>query len=77
MKTVKIIIADNGVGIPEGEQVNIFDKFFRASNAQSLNTNGIGLGLYIVKSIIEAHNGQISFRSREGVGTEFTVTLPL
>jgi signal transduction histidine kinase len=68
-------IEDTGVGIPEREIANLFDRFFRAST--SVSAPGTGLGLSIVKSIAEAHGGTISVESEEGVGTTFLVDLPL
>ena len=72
-----IIVKDNGYGIPENEQSQIFKKMFRASNAFVNNTEGSGLGLYLAKSILDSVNGKIRFNSKEGLGTEFIVTLPL
>ena len=68
-------IQDKGIGIPELDQQRLFESFYRASNVQSLQ--GTGLGLVIVKKCVEAHQGKISFTSQVGVGTTFTVTLPL
>lgn len=76
-KKFVIIVKDTGYGIPEGEQSQIFKKMFRASNAFVNNTEGSGLGLYLIKSILDSVNGKIRFTSKEGWGTEFTVTLPL
>ncbi len=73
---VVIKIVDTGIGIPKEEQKKIFDKFSRASNAVNMYTDGSGLGLFIVKKIIEAHQGgKISFESELGKGTVFTVSL--
>jgi signal transduction histidine kinase len=58
-KSVLFIIADHGIGIPQEQQGKIFDKFFRADNALLQETDGTGLGLYIAKSIIEAHKGKL------------------
>jgi PAS domain S-box-containing protein len=68
-------IKDQGIGIPKAEQERIFDSFYRASNVQSLH--GTGLGLVIVKRCVDAHQGKIEITSEVGVGTTFTVTLPL
>ncbi len=76
-KNFVISVKDTGYGIPEGEQSQIFKKMFRASNAFVNNTEGSGLGLYLVKSILDSVNGKISFSSKQGWGTEFLVTLPL
>ena len=70
-------IQDSGVGIPLEDQKKIFDKFARAKNAIDMYTDGSGLGLFIVKKIIEAHQGAINFISKENEGTVFTVSLPV
>lgn len=72
-----IKISDTGVGIPLAEQKRIFSKFFRASNVIRMETEGTGLGLFIVKNIIKRHGGEISFVSEANKGTVFTVKLPL
>ncbi|MFA7319033.1 MAG: ATP-binding protein [Parcubacteria group bacterium] len=79
MKKQKIIIvvADNGIGIPEKEQKNIFRKFFRASNAVLKETEGSGLGLNVVKSFVEEGGGRIWFESKEGNGTTFFIEFPV
>ena len=75
---VEITIQDLGIGIPADQQKLIFDRFYRIDNALSRNTQGAGLGLYIVRSIIEAHNGEIWIEGSEpGHGTTFAFTLPL
>ncbi|MCC5639847.1 response regulator [Nostoc sp. CHAB 5844] len=68
-------IQDQGIGIPEADQVRLFESFYRASNVRSIP--GTGLGLVIVKKCVEAHKGKISVNSQAGVGTTFTITLPL
>ncbi|MHC4310552.1 MAG: ATP-binding protein [Planctomycetota bacterium] len=73
---VQIDIADTGIGIPAGELGEIFNEFFRASNAKKSEKDGTGLGLSIVRQIIARHGGQISVQSEQGEGTKFTVTLP-
>ena len=71
---VKIDISDEGIGIPENEQKYLFERFFRASNAETIQ--GTGLGLHIVKQYLNRLNGNISFKSEDGLGTTFTITLP-
>lgn len=71
-----VSVTDTGIGIPEAEQKNIFGKFFRAENAKQ-SDKGTGLGLYIGKTIIEAHHGSIWFESVPNVGTTFFFSLPL
>ncbi len=69
-------IKDSGVGIPEEDQRYIFQKFFRSENVMRDQTRGTGLGLYIVKSIVEKSGGEIGFHSEENHGTTFFFTLP-
>lgn len=71
-----IKVTDNGYGIPEKQKDKIFTKLFRADNVRALDTEGTGLGLYIIKSIMEESGGQVGFESKEGKGTTFTVTIP-
>jgi signal transduction histidine kinase len=73
----KIQVSDSGYGIPKSQQAHIFTKMFRADNVRMRETEGTGLGLYIVKSILETAGGKISFKSVEGVGSTFTVSLPM
>lgn len=74
---LKVKIKDNGVGIPEKDYSKLFSKFFRAENVIRMQTEGSGLGLFIVKNIIKKHGGEITFNSQEGIGTEFVFTIPL
>jgi PAS domain S-box-containing protein len=73
-----ISVKDNGISIPEEVQSRIFEKFFRADNAQKAEVEGSGLGLYVVKMIVEAYGGKIWFESGDGAGdgTTFYVTIP-
>lgn len=70
-------VADNGYGIPESAKSNIFSKLYRANNVKNLDTDGTGLGLYTVKSVVESIGGKVWFESTEGEGSTFYVTIPL
>lgn len=71
-----VTFEDSGIGIPKAEQKKLFDKFARAANARQMYTDGSGLGLFIVKKIVEAHRGgKIGFESTEGKGSKFQVIL--
>lgn len=72
-----ISIADSGIGIPKEVQEKVFEKFFRANNARKVETDGSGLGLYIVRGIVEKHKGAVWFESEKDKGTTFFFTLPL
>jgi signal transduction histidine kinase len=70
-------VIDHGIGIPTDEISKLFERFHRARNVSSRYYGGLGLGLYIAKAIVEAHNGSISVVSEEGKGATFTIRLPL
>jgi len=72
-----ITVADTGCGIPKNQQDKIFTKLFRAENAREKDADGTGLGLYIVKSIVDNASGTIAFTSEENKGSTFSVTFPL
>ena len=74
-KGVEIRVADNGMGIPEDQQGQMFSRFFRGRNAKIKETEGTGLGLYIVKDIVKKHGGRIWFESQENKGTTFYILL--
>ncbi|MEX2013739.1 MAG: ATP-binding protein [Parcubacteria group bacterium] len=76
-KNLSIEISDTGIGIPKDQMNHIFDKFFRAENAVRQETAGNGLGLYVVKNIIEGHGGTIYLSSVEGSETKVSIILPL
>ncbi|MEO8147819.1 MAG: PAS domain-containing sensor histidine kinase [Bacteroidia bacterium] len=71
---LSIAVKDYGIGIPEEEQKNMFKNFFRAHN--TINIQGTGLGLIIVKKYVDLFNGTITFESKQGIGTTFTVEIP-
>jgi PAS domain S-box-containing protein len=74
---LEIVIKDDGIGIPENELERLFSKFFRATNAQVHQTQGTGLGLYVVKQSVEKLGGTIAVSSQENAGAQFTVKLPV
>jgi two-component system, OmpR family, sensor histidine kinase SenX3 len=76
-RAVSIIVQDRGVGIPHNELSSIFEPFFRGKNATANQVRGNGLGLSLVKKIVEAHGGHVSVDSRVGRGSTFTILLPL
>ncbi len=69
-------IKDTGIGIPNDDQSKIFTKLFRGSNVKKLDPNGVGLGLYLIKLILDLKGGKIWFESEEGKGTTFFVEFP-
>lgn len=75
--SIKVSVKDSGMGIPDKDKEKIFNRAYRATNAINGGIEGNGLGLYLVKAIVVAHKGKIYFESKEGVGTEFFVELPL
>ena len=74
---VRFQVRDTGMGISDEDQQHLFEKFFRTSEAQTKAIQGTGLGLSIVAAIVEAHGGSIEVESELGVGTTFTVALPV
>ena len=74
---VLLRVSDTGIGIPRDEQDRLFSEFFRASNAKRIAAHSSGLGLSIIKSIVEKLAGQVRFQSQEGQGTTFEVRLPV
>lgn len=75
-REVTISVSDKGIGIPATEQQKIFEPFYRAPDVVAARIHGAGLGLNLVRRIVEAHGGRVGVRSVEGSGSEFSVHLP-
>lgn len=73
---VEIAVTDRGIGIAEGDQQRIFERFYRADPARARRTGGSGLGLSIVKHAVQRHGGEVTLWSRPGRGSTFTIRLP-
>ncbi|WP_461206183.1 sensor histidine kinase [Clostridium sp. DL1XJH146] len=75
--TVSISIKDNGIGIPYDNQNNIFDRFVQASKCITSELKGSGIGLSLVKALVDAHHGEVLLNSEVNIGTEFIINLPI
>jgi signal transduction histidine kinase len=73
---VLLYVEDHGAGIPPGEHEKIFERFYRLGSELRRETQGVGIGLSIVKHIVEAHGGRVTVRSNVGEGSRFTIELP-
>src|SRR5690606_24539063 len=73
---VELRVRDTGVGIPSEHLPRVFERFHRVPGARSRSSEGTGLGLALVRELVELHGGTLHARSREGRGTTFTVRLP-
>ncbi len=73
---VNIAVSDTGIGIKDGDQAKMFERFFRASDRSVQKIDGVGLGLNITKGLVELHGGSLTFESQYGAGSTFTVALP-
>jgi signal transduction histidine kinase/DNA-binding response OmpR family regulator len=76
-KSVEIQIADDGLGIPAEQISGIFDRFYQVDNSSTRNYEGTGIGLALVKEMVELHKGEVTVKSIEGEGSVFTVILPV
>jgi signal transduction histidine kinase len=74
---VNLEVVDHGIGIPAKEQPKIFEKFYRVGDPLVHNTKGSGLGLSLVRHIVQAHGGQVAVESEPGQGSKFIITLPV
>lgn len=75
-KDLKISVIDRGYGIPKDDQEKVFTKFFRSDNISEIVTEGTGLGLYLVKQLVEISGGIIEFETEQNKGTKFEITFP-
>ncbi|EKD66886.1 MAG: Multi-sensor signal transduction histidine kinase [uncultured bacterium] len=76
-KYIEVTVEDNGIGIPKLDQKKLFTKFYRGKNIKEMNVKGTGLGLFIVKNIVDLHQGSITIQSEERKGSKFNVKIPL
>lgn len=75
-KQVHLFVSDEGIGIEPAERDRIFERFYRVDNASARRTQGAGLGLFLVKAVVEAHGGRVWVESVMGEGSQFNLTLP-
>lgn len=75
-RKIEIIVTDQGIGIPLDEQSRVFERFYRVDESRDRTTGGTGLGLSLVKHIIQRHRGKVTLFSEPGVGSTFTIRLP-
>ena len=73
---IRIVVEDTGIGIPENMRQSIFERFVQVDRSISRNQEGSGIGLSLVKSLVDMHRGTISLESEEGKGSKFTIELP-
>ena len=76
-REVRLTITDAGSGIPSAERAHIFERYHRGDSRSRQQSQGLGLGLYIVREIVQAHGGRVRCSSREGAGSTFVVELPI
>jgi signal transduction histidine kinase len=76
-KMAEIEVRDEGPGIPKEVVPHLFERFYRMPRSNDHAKSGLGLGLYITKQLVTAHNGSINVASQDGAGTTFIITLPL
>jgi two-component system OmpR family sensor kinase len=69
-------VSDAGMGMTPEQVDNLFQKFYRTPDSQARGIRGTGLGLYLVKQLVEAHGGSVTVESQHGTGTTFTIKLP-
>jgi len=72
-----VAVTDEGLGIPQSALPRLFERFYRAAQVDTGGISGLGIGLYVVKEIVTLHGGTILVNSAEGIGSTFTICLPL
>jgi signal transduction histidine kinase len=75
--SIEFRVIDSGIGVPKADQAHVFQKFFRATNARKARPDGTGVGLFLAKKVVQDHDGDIIFESKEGKGSTFGFRLPL
>jgi len=73
---IELSICDPGIGIPPEALDQLFQRYYRADNAEVNRIHGMGVGLYLVKEIVKLHGGTVHVSSQEGIGSTFTIRLP-
>jgi signal transduction histidine kinase len=76
-QTACVSVTDEGIGIPAAALPHLFERFYRAENVNGTPTGGLGIGLYVVKEVVDRHGGTVAVESTEGQGSTFTICLPL
>ena len=74
---VTLVVRDHGVGIPESARPHLFEKFYRVNDPQLNNVAGTGIGLYLVRQVVEGHGGNVTVESQPGTGSSFKIELPV
>jgi K+-sensing histidine kinase KdpD len=73
----RLVIKDHGIGIPREARPHLFEKFYRVNNPELQNVTGTGIGLYLVRQVVESHGGRVEVESQPGEGSEFKIELPV
>src|SRR5207302_6691105 len=74
---IRLVVRDHGIGIPDGARRHLFEKFYRINNPELQNVAGTGIGLYLVRQVVEGHGGHVQVDSHLGEGSAFEIDLPV